>query len=48
MKILASLVGAIVLSAPCAPAQNMIVGADVSFLRQMESKGVVYKDAGVA
>ena len=48
MKILASLVGAIVLSAPCAPAQNMIVGADVSFLRQMESRGVVYKDAGVA
>ena len=26
----------------------MIVGADVSYLRQMESRGVTFKDAGVA
>jgi arabinogalactan endo-1,4-beta-galactosidase len=30
-----------------ARAQQMIVGADVSFLRQMESRGVVFHDAGV-
>jgi arabinogalactan endo-1,4-beta-galactosidase len=48
MKILVSLAGAIVLCAPSARAQGMIVGADVSFLPQMESRGVVFKDAGVA
>ena len=48
MKTLVSLVAALVLSAPCARAENVITGADVSFLRQMESKGVVFKDAGVA
>src|ERR1035438_6557099 len=48
MKISLSLVGAIALCAPCVRAQSMIVGADVSFLRQMESRGVVFKDAGVA
>ncbi len=31
---------------PCASAQEFIAGADVSFLRQMETKGVVFKDAG--
>jgi arabinogalactan endo-1,4-beta-galactosidase len=48
MKILVSLVGAWMLCAPCVRAQGVIAGADVSFLRQMESKGVVFKDAGVA
>ena len=49
MKILVSLVGACwMLFAPCARAQDVIAGADVSFLRQMESRGVVFKDAGVA
>ncbi len=48
MKILLAFVGALVLGALCAHAQSVIVGADVSFLRQMESRGVVFKDAGVA
>lgn len=47
MKLLLAFVGALALSAPCVSSQNMIVGADVSFLRQMESRGVVFKDAGV-
>lgn len=35
---------------PPAPAKppGFIVGADVSFLRDMEAKGIVFKDAGVA
>ena len=49
MKILVSLVVACwMLCAPCARAQDVIAGADVSFLRQMESRGVVFKDVGVA
>jgi arabinogalactan endo-1,4-beta-galactosidase len=36
------------LAAGQAGAQGLIVGADVSYLRQMEAKGVVYTDAGVA
>jgi arabinogalactan endo-1,4-beta-galactosidase len=48
MKVLLACVGALALSAPCISAQNMIVGADVSFLRQMESRGVVFKDSGIA
>jgi arabinogalactan endo-1,4-beta-galactosidase len=46
MKILMGL-AAFVLCFPSARAQRVIVGADVSFLRQMESRGVVFKDAGV-
>ena len=34
--------------AQCVHAQNVIVGADVSYLRQMESRGVTFKDVGVA
>jgi arabinogalactan endo-1,4-beta-galactosidase len=48
MRILTFLAGAIVCCTQCAHAQNMIVGADVSYLRQMESRGVAFKDAGVA
>jgi arabinogalactan endo-1,4-beta-galactosidase len=58
MKILIGLTGAAVLCAPalcvpaffapCAHAQTMMVGADVSFLRQMEGRGVVFKDAATA
>jgi arabinogalactan endo-1,4-beta-galactosidase len=48
MKILRCLVGALILMPQCASAQNVIAGADVSFLRQMEARGVVFKDAGVA
>jgi len=35
------------LFAQLASAQSVIAGADVSLLRQMESRGVVFKDAGV-
>ena len=35
------------LFAQLASAQSVIAGADVSFLRQMESRGVVFNDAGV-
>ena len=42
------LVGALGLGTLAAAAQDAIVGADVSFLRQMESRGIVFKDAGVA
>src|SRR5664279_586417 len=48
MRILRVLAGAAVLCAQCAVAQGPIAGADVSYLRQMESRGVVFKDAGVA
>jgi arabinogalactan endo-1,4-beta-galactosidase len=48
MRILRVLAGAALLCAQCAVAQAVIVGADVSYLRQMESRGVVFKDAGVA
>ncbi len=48
MKILVAITGALVLWTQCACAQDVIAGADVSFLRQAESKGVVFKDAGVA
>jgi arabinogalactan endo-1,4-beta-galactosidase len=40
--------GAMFSCAECAYAQKVIAGADVSSLRQMESRGVVFKDAGVA
>jgi len=48
MKILVALAGTLVFLASCASAQDVIAGADVSFLRQMEGRGVVFKDAGVA
>ena len=48
MKILVCLMVASMFWTPNARAQNVIAGADVSFLRQMESRGVVFKDAGVA
>src|ERR1035437_3951725 len=48
MKIPVSLVAALILCTPTAHAQSVIAGADVSFLPQMESRGVVFKDAGVA
>ena len=48
MKILVALVGALVLCTQCARAQQVIAGADVSYLRQMEGRGVVFKDAGVS
>jgi arabinogalactan endo-1,4-beta-galactosidase len=48
MKIFLGFVAALILGARCMCAQGVIAGADVSFLRQMESRGVVYKDAGVA
>jgi arabinogalactan endo-1,4-beta-galactosidase len=48
VKIILSLAGVLLFAAPYARAQEFIAGADVSFLRQMEGKGVVFKDAGVA
>ena len=50
MRILLSLVGAAIflLPLPRVRAQDVIAGADVSFLRQMEGNGVAFKDAGVA
>ena len=48
MKILLALACALVLCTQCARAQNVIAGADVSYLRQMEGRGVVFKDAGVS
>src|SRR5579863_1895949 len=48
MRILKFLAGAIVCGTQLAHAQDMIVGADVSYLRQMESRGVAFKDAGMA
>ena len=48
MKILVSLAATFVLCFPSGFSQAVIAGADVSFLRQMESRGVVFKDAGVA
>src|ERR1035441_8591996 len=48
MKIPVSLVAALILCTPTAHAQSIIAGTVVSFLRQMESRGVVFKDAGVA
>src|ERR1039458_4259921 len=48
MRILRALAGALIFCAQGAAGQAVIVGADVSFLRQMESRGVVFKDAGVA
>jgi arabinogalactan endo-1,4-beta-galactosidase len=49
MRLLSLLVGVgiFLVPLPCVLAQEAIAGADVSFLRQMESKGVVFKDAGV-
>jgi arabinogalactan endo-1,4-beta-galactosidase len=48
MKMQLALAGVLILCVPCARAQSFIAGADVSFLRQMESRGVVFQDAGVA
>ena len=48
MRILAVLAAALIFCAQGAAGQPVIVGADVSYLRQMESRGVVFKDAGVA
>jgi arabinogalactan endo-1,4-beta-galactosidase len=48
MKSLAVLAGAVILCAQGAAGQAVIAGADVSYLRQMESRGVVFKDGGVA
>jgi arabinogalactan endo-1,4-beta-galactosidase len=48
MKLIVSMAAIfLVLSVPRLPGQEFIAGADVSFLRQMESSGVVFKDAGV-
>ena len=44
----AVLVSVLVFGAASISAQDVIAGADVSFLRQMESRGIVFKDAGVA
>ena len=38
----------LLLCVPLARAQGFIAGADVSFMRQMESGGVAFKDVGVA
>jgi arabinogalactan endo-1,4-beta-galactosidase len=48
MRILTVLAAALIFCAQGAAGQAVIVGADVSYLRQMESRGVVFKDAGVA
>jgi arabinogalactan endo-1,4-beta-galactosidase len=48
MKLRVLFVGVVMLFAVGAQAQEFIAGADVSFLRQMEAKGVAFKDAGVA
>ena len=48
MRILAVLAAALIFCAQGAAGQAVIAGADVSYLRQMESRGVVFKDAGVA
>jgi arabinogalactan endo-1,4-beta-galactosidase len=48
MRILAVLAAALIFCAQGAVGQAVIAGADVSYLRQMESRGVVFKDAGVA
>lgn len=42
------LVCALALATQCSRAQNLIAGADVSFLRQMEGRSVVFTDGGVA
>src|SRR5580698_3665213 len=47
-RIRAALAIAVLLSAAGVRAQEFIAGADVSFLPQMEQRGVVFKDAGVA
>jgi arabinogalactan endo-1,4-beta-galactosidase len=41
------LIGMLFATTPSSHAQDFIAGADVSFLRQMESKGIVFKDNGV-
>jgi arabinogalactan endo-1,4-beta-galactosidase len=46
MKALVGVTIALVLSSSYGNAQNFIVGADVSSLRQLEGNGVVLKDAG--
>jgi arabinogalactan endo-1,4-beta-galactosidase len=38
---------ALLIAANHAPAQKLIAGADISFLRQMESHGPIYRDNGV-
>ena len=48
MTRLAVLASVLVLGVASVSAQDVIAGADVSFLRQMESRGVVFKDAGLA
>ena len=48
MRIGAGLVLMLVAGGHFARAQGVIAGADVSFLRQVESRGVVFRDAGVA
>jgi arabinogalactan endo-1,4-beta-galactosidase len=48
MRIWAIFAGVLVLGTQLATAQDAIVGADVSYLRQMESRGVAFQDAGVA
>ena len=48
MRSLAVLAAALIFCAQGAVGQAVIAGADVSYLRQMESRGVVFKDAGVA
>lgn len=48
MKAPLSLALVLFLYLPSACAQEVIAGADVSFLQQLESKGVAFQDAGVA
>lgn len=48
MKVLAPLAVLLIFCAPSVRAQEVIAGADVSFLPQVESRGVIFKDAGVA
>jgi arabinogalactan endo-1,4-beta-galactosidase len=47
VKIWVGVVAAVLLQALPVRAQEFIAGADVSFLRQMEGKDVVFKDGGV-
>jgi arabinogalactan endo-1,4-beta-galactosidase len=46
-RISLGVVAILISTAVSMPAQEFIAGADVSFLRQMENKGIVFKDSGV-
>jgi arabinogalactan endo-1,4-beta-galactosidase len=47
VRAFASVLCAVLLAVPSARAQQAIVGADVSFLQQMESGGIAFEDVGV-